>query len=654
MSRLTELRDVIREHNVAYYRNDAPTITDAAYDTLLSELLALETTLGVTSDTASLSGSVGTPVGLGKVHTHKSKMLSLANAFDTETIAKFMDGVSTKLTIGATTYCMEPKIDGLAINLHYVRGELLLATTRGDGTAGEDVTANVKSIFGIPHNLSAEGVVIPDELEVRGEIYLPKRELVAINLLRSASGEKLFVNARNAAAGTLRQSDPTLCKTRGLSLYVYGAGINGNLLAGTHSDVLSVLEQLGFSTTPGWLVSNIHEVGTQLASWADKRSILAYDIDGVVLKVNDLSQQVQIGAGRRYPHWAIAYKFPAEEGVSVVTAIVWQVGRMGVLTPVAHINPLVVGGATVSRVTLHNLSEIHNKDIRINDKVVVRRAGDVIPEIVRVHTGATPREPVVKVLTNCPVCGGGVEFNGVATYCKDSTSCPGQLKGRISHFVSKKCFDIDGFGDKLVDSLVAGNVLKDTVGVHRLTVKALEPFVGTKRAVKIHRCLLASKEISLPRFLYSLGIPHIGRSVSEALADKYGTVAGVICASKESVLAIPGTGDTIATNLVTYLQPSGDGINTISELLGNGITIKIPETTVGILSGEVMVITGTHPELSRTEIAARLVALGGVMANSVSRRVTTLVVGANPGGKVAKAKKLGITITTIDDMLAKQ
>jgi DNA ligase (NAD+) len=581
---------------------------------------------------------------------HRIPMLSLDNAFSEEEVRDFDRRVRERGAQSAVRYAAEPKLDGLAISARYESGSFVQGATRGDGETGEDITQNLRTIKALP--LKLRGPHLPEVLEVRGEVFMPLAGFERFNREALARGEKTLVNPRNAAAGSLRQLDPRMTAARPLDLFIYGTGyVEGGQMPGHHSEVLKMLRGFGFKVCPQTRV--VESVEGCLAYFREigaARAALPYQIDGVVYKVDDLELQRQLGFVSRAPRWAIAHKFPAEEALSRVLGIEFQVGRTGALTPVARLAPTFVGGVTVSNATLHNIDEMTRKDVRVGDTVVIRRAGDVIPEVARVLlerriAGAEP----VQLPTSCPVCGSPVtrESDQAVARCSGGRTCPAQRKEEIKHFASRRALDIQGLGDKLVEQLVDRDWVKtpaDLFGLETAQLETLER-MGEKSAQKIHAAVQAAKRTTLPRFLYALGIRDVGEATALALAQHFGDARALAQASVEEIQRVQDVGPIVAGSIRAYFD-SAENRRLLDRLLASGIewpAVERPQST-GSVAGKTFVITGTLEQMSRDAARDAVVERGGKVTGSVSKKTDYLIAGADPGSKLDKARQLGVEV----------
>jgi DNA ligase (NAD+) len=651
--RVARLRAEIERHNYRYHVLDDPEIPDSEYDRLLKELRALEEehpNLVVPDSPTQRVG--GAPVAAFAQVRHRVPMLSLDNAFADEEVVAFDRRVRERLeTEGDIDYACEPKLDGLAVSLTYHEGSLEIAATRGDGSIGEDVTHNIRTIKSVPLRLT--GKSYPKLLEVRGEVFISIPGFKEMNRQAAEKDEKVFVNPRNAAAGSLRQLDPRLAASRPLEVFFYGAGIvEGGRLPGRHSEILEALRGWGLRTSPeSRVVRGVEGLLEYYAEIGRRRSALRYQIDGVVYKVDSLELQRELGFVARAPRWAIAHKFPAEEEMTRVNAIEWQVGRTGALTPVARLDPVFVGGATVSNATLHNIDELVRKDVRVGDTVVLRRAGDVIPEVVRVIVEKRPAKAVSpKLPATCPICGSDVEREeGEAiARCTGALVCPAQLKESLRHFASRRAMDIDGLGSKIVDQLVEQDIVKDAADLYRLDAARLADLerMGEKSAAKLAAALERSKDTSFARFLYALGIRDVGEATADALARHFRTLDALRTATIEEIEQVPDIGPITAAHVHAYFAESRNA-KVIDSLLELGVrwpAAKPAKHADKTLEGKVFVLTGRLSSLSRDDAGDLIREMGGVVSGSVSRKTDFVVAGEEAGSKLKKATDLGVAI----------
>lgn len=651
--RAAQLRQDIEFHNLRYHQLDDPLIADAEYDRRMQELLALESEHPELRTPDSPTQRVGAPPAQAFAEVrHAVPMLSLDNAFSDEDVLDFGRRVSQRLGHDDCAWVVEPKLDGLAVSLTYEQGLLVRAATRGDGQTGEDITANVRTLRAIPLRLSGTGW--PDCFEVRGEVFMPKQGFQALNARALESGEKTFANPRNAAAGSLRQLDPKVTATRPLSFFSYGYGLYpDDRLPATHSALLAGFRNWGIPINPELHV--VENIAACIAYYRDllaRRPGLPYEIDGVVYKIDALEEREILGFVARAPRWAIAHKFPAEEATTRVIAIDVQVGRTGALTPVARLEPVFVGGVTVTNATLHNADEVHRKDIRIGDTVIVRRAGDVIPEVVKSLPGLRPPDAPRFVLPDrCPACQAEVEIlEGEAiARCSGGLYCPAQHREAVKHFASRKAMNIDGLGDKLVDQLLEKELIATVADLYSLRAEQLAGLerLGEKSARNLIEALEGSRHTTLPRFLYALGIREVGEVTARTLAEHFRDLERLMAADEATLLAVPDVGPAVARHIHTFFrQPHNREV--IQHLMDAGIhwdpLPERPAATVLPLAGKTFVITGTLDSLSREEAKSRVLALGGKAAGSVSKKTDYVVAGAEPGAKLTKALQLGVQV----------
>ncbi len=663
--RAVVLRAAIDEHNYRYYVQDAPTISDAEYDALFRELQALERGYPALATPDSPTQRVGSvPASEFAPVTHRLPMLSLNNAFTADEAAAFDRRVREALGVDAVDYEVEPKFDGLAISLTYERGAFTLGATRGDGYTGENVTPNLKTIRAIPLKLAVGNIAVPPYLEVRGEVLMLKRDFERVNAAQAAKGEKLFANPRNAAAGGLRQLDPKMTAARALTFFAYGIGEvdwgSRKRPPATQSALLEFLAALRLPVArERTLVRGLDGVLDYYRRLGEKRDALPYQIDGVVYKVNDLAQQERLGFVSRAPRFAIAHKFPAEEMPTEVVAIEVQVGRTGALTPVARLKPVFVGGVTVTNATLHNEDEVRRKDVRVGDTVIVRRAGDVIPEVVRVLLEKRPKGArEFSLPRKCPECGSAVVRlpDEAIARCSGGLVCPAQVKQALLHFASRRAMDIEGLGDKLVDQLVDGEAVRTPADLYQLGVAALAEFerMAEKSAANVVAAIDKSRRTTLARFVYALGIRHVGETTAKDLARHFGSLDALIGAHEAALLEAPDVGPVLAQSIRQFFaEPHNREV--IAQLRAAGV--QWPEgapqrAAVGKFHGLTFVLTGTLPTLSREEAKERIEKHGGKVAGSVSKKTSYVVAGADAGSKLARASELGVPV--IDEQQLKE
>ncbi|MCM8622290.1 MAG: NAD-dependent DNA ligase LigA [Candidatus Accumulibacter sp.] len=651
--RALALRAEIEEHNHRYYVLDAPLLSDAEYDRLFRELQALEAAHPELVSADSPTQRVGAaPLPEFAAVVHATPMLSLNNAFADAEVAAFDHRVGEGLAInGDLDYSAEPKFDGLAVSLTYQDGMLLRGATRGDGATGEDVTANLRTLRSIPLHLQGSGW--PTLLEVRGEVLLWRSDFERLNWQQREKGEKAFVNPRNAAAGSLRQLDPRITATRPLRFFAYGIGLAaGTALPATHSALLDRLAEWGFPVAPerrrvkglAGMLGYYAEIGGQRAS-------LPYDIDGVVYKLDDLAAQKHLGFASRAPRFAIAHKFPAEEAFTELLDISIQVGRTGALTPVARLAPVFVGGVTVSNATLHNEEEVRRKDLRIGDTVVVRRAGDVIPEIVRVQWEKRPTgAPEFNMPTSCPVCASKVVRNAeeAVARCSGGIYCPAQRKQALLHFASRRAMDIEGLGEKLVEQLVDSAIVRTPADLYRLGLLALANLerMADKSASNLLSAIEQSKQTTLARFIYALGIRNVGETTARDLARHFGNLDRLLAADEADLLQVPDVGPIVA-RCIRQFSSEPHNLEVIEQLRAAGVVwrdVEAPASTASNSTGKVFVLTGALPTLTREAATQMIEAAGGKVSSSVSKKTDFVVAGAEAGSKLEKARHLGVTV----------
>ena len=649
---MAALREQLARHDHRYYVLDDPEVPDSEYDRLMSELRELEVThpelLSADSPTQRVSGA---PNAEFDEVRHGVPMLSLDNAFADADVVAFDRRVRERLgTEAEVDYCAEPKLDGLAVSVRYERGVYVRAATRGDGTTGEDVSANVRTIRAIPLRLSG---VAPEAIEIRGEVYMPFAGFRRLNVEAAAAGDKLFVNPRNAAAGALRQLDPAVTAKRPLAVYFYGAGEwRGGAEPETQQELLAQFNAWGLRTNPeSRVVAAVEGCLAYYRSLAARRETLKYQIDGVVYKVNRRSAQEALGQVSRAPRWAVAHKFPADEALTTLRDVEFQVGRTGVLTPVARLEPVMVGGATVTNATLHNMDEIERKDLRIGDTVLIRRAGDVIPELVRSLPERRPPDARrIELPATCPVCNAPVvrEEGEAAARCSGGFVCAAQRKEALRHFASRRALDIEGMGEKLIDQLVERGMIATPADLYDLKLEPLAALdrMGEKSAANVLAARERSKRTTLPRFLHALGIRDVGEATAAALAAHFGTLASLLAASVEQILEVPEVGPVIAAHLHAFFAAAANRA-IIERLLASGLSW--PEgppvaRAAGALDGLTVVLTGTLSSMTRQKAGAALQALGAKLGATVSKHTDYVVAGVDAGSKLKRAQELGIPV----------
>lgn len=661
IEQMRQLIQLIAKHNHAYYVMDQPSISDSEYDHLFHQLKALEQQYPECIQADTPTNKVGGQA-LSKFEsvTHVVPMLSLGNVFNQEELFAFARRIDERLPNQKVQYEVELKLDGLAISLWYENGVLVRGVTRGDGETGEDITQNVKTIRNLPKVLSGQSQAIPQLLEVRGEVLMPKQGFEKLNTDQAAKGEKTFANPRNAAAGSLRQLDPNIAASRPLAFYAYGiAQCQPHHGLATMHDSLHWLTKFGFEIAERqYLCESIEEVQQRYEQIQQERPDLNVEIDGMVVKVDDLKQQQQLGFLSREPRWATAYKFPAQAALTKVENIDWQVGRTGTLTPVARLAPVFVGGVTVSNVTLHNIGEIHRLDVRVGDTVSVYRTGDVIPKVEKVWAEFRPTDAeIVHLPTNCPVCDSPVvmpEGEALAR-CSGGLYCAAQRIEAIRHFVSRKALDIEGLGDRWVESLLHLDLLKDVADIyhlhtHREKLLTIEK-MGEKSVQNLIDAIEASKKTTLARFIYGLGIRGVGETTARMLANTFQTLDALKAADVESLKKTPDVGDITAEWIADFFQ-APHNIEVLDRLMAAGIHWDAPTApTRQPLNGESWVVTGTLESMGRDEATQRLQALGARVSGSVSSKTKCIVAGEKAGSKLEKAQKLEIRVMNEQEFL---
>ncbi|MDB5812607.1 MAG: ligase, NAD-dependent [Betaproteobacteria bacterium] len=651
-ARVAQLRAELDQHNYNYYALDRPVISDAEYDGLFRELQSLEQQHPELVTADSPTQRVGTePLAQFAQVTHRTPMLSLGNAFADDEIAAFDKRVREGLDADAVEYAAEPKFDGLAISLIYVDGRLATAATRGDGYTGEDVTANLRTLRAIP--LKLRTTKAPEMLEVRGEVLMLRADFERMNQRQRELGEREFVNPRNAAAGSLRQLDPRITATRRLAFYAYGTGAAVDPELRKHSQLLDRLSELGFPVTAERaVVKGVEGMLGYYGAIGARRAKLPFDIDGVVYKVNDLSAQNTLGFVSRAPRYAIAHKFPAEEATTVVEGIDIQVGRTGALTPVARLKPVFVGGVTVTNATLHNEDEVRRKDVRIGDTVVVRRAGDVIPEVARVMLDKRPAQTVQFELPKCcPICNSEVHraADEAIARCSAGLFCPAQRKQALLHFASRRAMDVEGLGDKLVEQLVESKLVHTPADLYKLGVVKLAALerMAEKSAANVVAAIEKSKHTTLARFIYALGIRNVGESTAQDLARHFGNIERVAAAGVEALQQVQDVGPVVAQSIADFFsEPHNREV--VEQLLAAGVSFEETAArqidTENPVYGKTFVLTGALPTLTRDEAAQKIRDQGGKVSGSVSKKTDFVVAGADAGSKLEKARELHVAI----------
>ncbi|MCG1071897.1 NAD-dependent DNA ligase LigA [Staphylococcus epidermidis] len=656
--RVEKLHDLLNQYSYEYYVQDNPSVPDSEYDKLLHELIEIEEKYPEFKSTDSPTVRVGGEAqsSFEKVN-HDTPMLSLGNAFNEEDLRKFDQRIRD--SIGQVEYMCELKIDGLAVSLKYENGRFVQGLTRGDGTTGEDITENLRTIHAIPLKIKE-----PLNFEVRGEAYMPRRSFIHLNNEKEQNGEQPFANPRNAAAGSLRQLDSKLAAKRKLSVFLYSVNDLTEFNATTQSEALEELDQLGFKTNQEReRVSDIEGVLNYIEKWTSKRESLSYDIDGIVIKVNDLSQQEEMGYTQKSPRWAIAYKFPAEEVITKLLDIELSIGRTGVVTPTAILEPVKVAGTTVSRASLHNEDLIHERDIRIADSVVIKKAGDIIPEVVKSILDRRPNESeIYHMPTHCPSCGHElVRIEGEVALRCINPKCQAQLIEGLIHFVSRQAMNIDGLGTKIIHQLYENQLIKDVADIFYLKEEDLLPLerMGKKKVDNLLLAIEKSKERSLEHLLFGLGIRHLGVKASQVLAERYETMDQLFKVTESELIEIQDIGDKLAQSVVTYLENSD--IRSLIEKLSNknvNMSYKGIKTTEidghPDFSGKTIVLTGKLEQMTRNEASEWLKMQGAKVTNSVTKSTDIVIAGADAGSKLAKAEKYGTEIWTEAAFIEKQ
>ena len=660
-STLEQLKETLHYHAVRYYVEDSPEIPDAEYDRLMQQLLKIEQENPdlVTVDSPSQRVG-GAPLDGFTQVTHEIPMLSLDNAFSDEDLDAFNKRMSDRAPLAdLSTFCCEPKLDGLAVSLLYENGMLVQAATRGDGTTGENITENVRTISSIPLKLQGQGW--PTRIEVRGEVFMPKAGFEKLNEQALKKGEKVFVNPRNAAAGSLRQLDSRITAKRPLAFYAYSVGVvEGAELSGSHYQRFLQLKSWGLPMCPE--TKQLSSLGDVKAYYQDimaRRDALAYEIDGVVIKVDNIAAQEVLGFVARAPRWAIAYKFPAQEEITLLNDVEFQVGRTGAITPVAKLEPVFVGGVTVSNATLHNADEIERLGVMVGDSVIIRRAGDVIPQIVAVVMERRPNTAKEIVFPEaCPVCGSDVErVEGEAVArCTGGLVCQAQRKEALKHFVSRKALDVDGLGVKVIEQLVDREMVETPADLFKLSAGVLTVLdrMGPKSAQNVVNALNKAKETTLARFLYSLGIREVGEATAMNLAQHFKSLDLVQAATHEQLVEVQDIGDIVASHITSFFSQENNR-EVVEKLLELGVTwpaIEAPVEGQSLpLEGKTVVLTGSLSQLGRSEAKAALQALGAKVTGSVSKKTDILFAGEAAGSKLTKAQDLGIEIRNEQDLI---
>ena len=653
--KIQQLRNEIRRHDVLYYVHNAPELSDPQYDKLFAELKALETEhpefLSPESPTQRVSEQ---PVAGFETVTHAVPMLSIDNTYNEEELRAFDERVAKGLEANDYDYTVEPKIDGLAISLRYEKGHLIRAATRGDGTRGDDVTSNIRTIRAIP--LILESRDIPDVLEVRGEVYMPKKAFAELNGLRTDAGEPPFANPRNAAAGSLKLLDARITAERKLAFLAYSVGQATTPLASTHDDALEKLESFGLPVNSTVKAQNIDQVITICRSQENAKGSLDYQIDGLVIKVNRYDQHDILGATGRAPKWCIAYKFAAEQAETILESITVQVGKNGTLTPVANLKPVLLAGTTVKRATLHNFEQIARLDVRCGDTVIIEKAGEIIPQVVDVivkQRDLFESQPF-ETPTKCPACDGSVQKdeNGVYLRCVNP-NCTAQLRERLEYFVGKGQMDIDKLGPSLIEQLVDKKLVKTFADIYKLRFDQLVQLgrMADKSAANVMNSIEASKTRPLWRLIAALGIRNVGGQSAQILAEEFGTLEKLMVATVEELTSVDQIGPVMAESIYKYLHDA-DNVKLIEDMLGAGVTPAAPKDKASnVLEGMTIVITGTLKNFTRQQIEQLVKDHGGKIASSVSKKTALPVAGENAGSKLEKAQKFGVEVISEDQFL---
>lgn len=646
--RIAELRRAIEEHNRRYYQENAPTISDREYDRLYRELIDLEKQFPIFASSDSPTQNVGgTPLKAFGQITHRVPMLSLDNTYSEEEVTDFYRRLERLLPNKRIPVVIEPKVDGVAVSLLYEKGQLRYAATRGDGAVGDDITRNIRTIQSVPKQLKGDP---PAVLEVRGEAYLNKHGFAKLNTERREAGLPEFANPRNAAAGSLKQLDPAIAARRPLGVVFYGAGLIEGKSLEKHSQLFPLLNKLGLPCSEGWqLADSIQGILDAIHGLDRIRQDFVYQTDGAVIKVDSFAQREVLGLTAKSPRWAIAFKYEAEQVETRLLDILIQVGRTGTLTPVAVLDPVTVAGSKVARATLHNAEEIFRKDIRIGDTVVIEKAGEVIPAVIRVRTDLrTGRERKFRMPTKCPQCGGLVakDEGQVAVRCVNS-QCPAQLQRRIEHFASRGAMDIEGLGEAMASQLVEKEMLRDVGDIYHLDSAGLSELerMGKKSVTNLLEAIERSKSRPLWRLIFGLGIPHVGVSASRALVDHFSNVGAIMNSSVEQLQAIHDVGEVVARSIHDFFREPGN-LKTIEKLRASGLQFKAEEKKAddsSKISGTTWVITGTLSE-PRDQIAEIIVAHGGKVSGSVSKKTNFVLAGEEAGSKLEKARELGVRV----------
>ena len=662
---IDDLRALVRHHERKYYIENQPEISDAEFDVLMKELAALEAASNAPIPPDSPTQRVGGGAVLGTRIPHRNPMLSLNNSYDEQELREFAERVRRLLEDAPVEYITELKIDGLGVSLIYEKGVFTRGLTRGDGEYGEDITDNLRTIRSVPLRLVETEVMVPPVLEVRGEVFLPKDRLNDINVQREAEGEPPFANPRNAAAGSLRLQDASITASRPLDIFIYTLNYAEGVEFATHTESLERMKRWGLKCNPHTdYHQSIEAVQNYYEHWVAERHNLPYETDGVVVKVNEFSHQNELGATSKYPRWAIAYKFNAQQAITTIKRIDVQVGRTGVLTPVAILEPVTLAGATITNATLHNEQEIQTKDIRIGDRIVLERAGDVIPKIVEVLTAdRTGNEKTFEFPDQCPVCDTAVQRtkDEVAVRCVNM-ACVAQLKRQIAHYASRNALQIEGLGPATIDQLVDKELVRDVADLYALEIEPLSKLdrMGVPSATNLVHQIAQSKTTAVEKVLFGLGIFHVGETVAEVLIERFLSLDTLRTATAEQIESIDGIGPQIAESVVNFFSQNQSLLDKLREAGLHCFTVKAEDlstkaslTTESFFSGKTFVVTGSLEGMTRTEASKEIKARGGKVASSVTGKTDYLIAGEGAGSKYAKAQTLGIPILTEDAFFEK-
>lgn len=657
--RIEELRRLIRKHNYKYYVEANPDISDSEYDQLMSELQELEKNNPALITPDSPTQRVGEePLNEFETVRHEVPMLSIDNTYSEQELRQFDARIKKLLETDQVEYTAERKVDGVAVSLIYINGTLIQALTRGDGTRGDDITQNIRTIRSL--ELVLDHTEIPEKMILRGEVYMPRKQFDMLNTKRQEAGEPIFANPRNATAGSLKLLDSREVAQRNLDIVIYGVADAASFSCTTHHEVLTLLKSFGLKVNePCVLCNTIDDVMQVCSQTLEERDRLAFDIDGMVVKVNRFDWQTSLGTTAKSPRWAIAYKFPAQQVTTKVHDIVIQVGRTGILTPVAYLEPVLVAGSTVSKASLYNKDEIEKKDIRINDTVLIEKGGDIIPKVVKVITAKrTGKEKKFIFPDTCPICGGKVVQlrDEVALRC-ENISCPAQLKRRIEHFASRDAMNIEGLGESLINQLVERKIVTNVADLYRIDVMTLSSFekMGMKSAENIRAALQKSKqEADLSRLIHGIGIPHVGLKLSEVLASYFRSMDNLMQANQEELLAIPDIGEIVAEAITGFFKDKHNRV-VIEQLRDEGLKFESQEQNNQIADNpffnRTVIFTGSLERHTRSEASDLVKQRGGKITSSVSKSVDYVIAGNDPGSKYDKALKLGVTILSEDEFI---